>query len=168
MNRSVERLTGMAWMVLLALVVLLGITLVNLGGAVPALKPLGNATRAPTDWPSAAQVEPWFDRAGLVRLLSPPTNSVNPFFTLHFQPPPPPTTRPAEVTFLGYIQSGTNLPRAWLRIDKATKVMAPGDVVVADHRVARIARRTLVLTNAGGATNVLEFNIKRVLTVPIQ
>ena len=53
-------------------------------------------------------------------------------------------------------------------VDQATLPFSPGSVVVADHRVAAIARRTLVLTNAAGATNVLEFGLKRVLTVPIK
>jgi hypothetical protein len=167
MSHTVEKLIWMATLVLVVLVALLGITVVNLGGRVPALKPLGNGSRTATEWPTPAQVGGWFDLASLTRLTS-QTNGINPFFTRHFQPPPPPTTRPAELTYLGYFQGGTRAPRALILLDQATLPFNQGSVVVADHRVASIARRTLVLTNTAGATNVLEFNLKKVLIVPIK
>lgn len=167
MNRSVEKTILMATAVLVVLLVLLGIILLNLGGRVPALKPLGNASRSATEWPTPAQVGGWFERAAIARLHTQSSNSVNPFFTLHFQPPPPSTTRPAELTYLGYFQGGTSAPRALILLDQATLPFSVGSVVVADHRVASIARRTLVLTNTA-TTNVLEFNLKKVLTVPIK
>lgn len=168
MIQHVEKLIGLAVMVLAVLAGLWGITLRDLGGGVPALKTLGGAGRAAPEWPTPAQVAGWFDPENLTRPARPPTNSLGPFFTRHFQPPPPPTTRPAELTYLGYYQGSASTPRALILVDQATLPFSPGGLVIADHRIARIARRTLVLTNAAGATNVLEFNLKKVLTVPIQ
>jgi hypothetical protein len=167
MNRSVEKLIGMASVVLLVVLGLLGVILLNLGGQVPALKPLGNATRTATEWPTPAQVGGWFAPEAATRLHTQSSNAINPFHTLHFQPPPPPTTRPAELTYLGYFRGGSNAPRALLLVDAATLPFSVGSVVVADHRVAVIALRTLVLTNAT-STNVLEFNLKKTLIVPIK
>jgi hypothetical protein len=166
MFNSLEKRIWAAGAVLLALLALLGVTLLHLGGRVPALKPLGNgAARVAGEWPTPAQVAAWFDRQALTRVVT-ETNAPNPFLTLYFQPPPPPTTRPVELIYLGYLEGSANGRRAFLQVDQETRALAEGAVVVADHRVHQIASRTLVLTNQAGITNVLEFNIKKVLVVP--
>ena len=93
MSQATEKLIWIATLVLGVLVVLFGITAVNLGGRVPALKPLGNGSRAATEWPTPAQVGGWFELEALTRFTT-QTNGINPFFTRHFQPPPPPPPRP--------------------------------------------------------------------------
>lgn len=167
MLTPLEKRLAVALAVLTTLGGLLGLTLWHWGGGLPALKPLGNgATRVETRWPTLAQVEGWFVRPSLTRLVS-VTNAPNPFYTHYFQPPPPPTTRPVELTFLGYLESGTAGRRAFIQVDAQTRSLPAGATVVADHRIHRIERRTLILTNSVGVTNVLEFNIKKVLQVPV-
>ncbi len=167
MFTAFEKRLAVALAVLAALGVLLGLTLWNWGGGLPTLKPLGNgATRVETRWPTPAQVEGWFARPALTRLVS-VTNAPNPFFTRYFQPPPPPTTRPVELTILGYLEIGTAGRRAFIQVGAETRALPAGAAVVADHRIHRIERRTLILTNAAGVTNVLEFNVKKVLQVPV-
>ncbi len=167
MFTSLEKRLAVALAVLAAQGVLLGLTFWNWGGRLPALKPLGNgATRGETRWPTPVQVEGWFARPALTRLVC-VTNAPNPFFTRYFQPPPPPTTRPVALTYLGYLDSSAGERRAFLQVDDAVRPFGAGARVVADHHVHRIERRTLILTNTAGVTNVLEFNIKKVLQVPV-
>ncbi len=164
MNR-LEKSLALALVALAGLLLVLGLTLAHLGGRVPALKPLGNGlARDPGEWPGLQPTAGWFSRPALTRLLA-ETNSPNPVFTRYFQPPPPPTTRPVELTYLGYLE-GSRGRRAFLQINQETRTLPEGAVVVANHRIHQIARRTLVLTNDAGQTNVLEFNIKKVLIVP--
>lgn len=166
MFSDLEKRLLLAGAVLVGLLVLLGLTLANWGGRLPPLKPLGNgAARSEPAWPTPAQVQDWFSPAALARLAA-VSNPPNPFFTRYFQPPPPPTTRPAELTYLGYLESSTGERRAFLQVDAKTGQFSPGAVVVADHRLHRIERRSVILTNTAGVTNVLEFNVKKVLQVP--
>lgn len=166
MFSDLEKRLAVAAAVLVGLVGLLGLTLADWGGRLPTLKPLGNgAARSEPPWPTPAQVADWFSVPALTRLVA-VSNAPNPFFTRYFQPPPPPSTRPAELTYLGYLESSGGERRAFLQVDAAVRSFTAGAPVVADHRVHRIERRSVILTNAAGATNVLEFNVKKVLQVP--
>jgi hypothetical protein len=165
--RFIQRNFWIAAAVLIGSIVLLALTISHLGGRVPALKPFGRPAGGTNERPTLKQVEGWFQAASLTRLIA-QTGSPNPFFTLHFQPPPPPTTRKVELTYHGNITPSTGSRRAFVRVDTNSMVFTNGARVVADHAIQEIALRTLILTNAAGQTNVLEFNIKRVLEVPIQ
>ena len=166
MSLTLERSIWISTAALLGLLALVALTLVRLGGRVPALKPLGNATnRLSTDWLAFGDPQRWFRAEELARLAT-TTNLPNPFFTTFFQPPPPPSTKPVELTYLGFVDSDGRPRRALVQVDNATRLFTPGVQVVADHAVKDIARRTLVLTNAAGATNVLEFRIKKLLEIP--
>jgi hypothetical protein len=95
------------------------------------------------------------------------------FHTTHFQPPPKPsppapTTRTVEATYLGYFEAGGRPRRAIVRLGEAQAIIPAGSNLVADVFVSGIAMRTLTLTNAAGATNVLAFDVKTNLVVPIQ
>ncbi|MBE7504201.1 MAG: hypothetical protein HS113_28720 [Verrucomicrobiales bacterium] len=159
------------WLSVAALALLAGLlllTLPRLGGRVPALKPLSSATNGvPDNWLAFREAERWFRPLELTRLTA-QTNVLNPFFTLHFQPPPPPSTKTVELTYLGFLASSEGLRRAFVQIDDATRVFSNGATVVANHAVQDIARRTLVLTNADGRTNVLEFRVKKALQIPLR
>jgi len=166
MSNTLARSTWISVAALLGLTILALLTLVRLGGRVPALKPLGSATNGfASDWFTLQNASQWFEAGDLARLAG-QTNLPNPFFTTYFQPPPPPSTKPVELTYLGFVDSDGRPRRALIQVDKATRLFTPGLNVVADHAVKDIARRTLILTNGAGATNVLEFRIKKVLEIP--
>lgn len=166
MRSTLERRLLLALAVLGVLAALLGLTLWSLGGRLPELKPLGNGPGRPVeDWPSPAQVNDWFAVPSLTTLVA-VSNAPNPFFTRYFQPPPPPTTRPVVLTYLGYLDSSSGERRAFLQVDDAVRPFGIGARVVADHHVHRIERRSVILTNVVGVTQVLEFNVKKVLQVP--
>lgn len=166
MSNSLERSLWISLAVLLGLTVLVILTLVGLGGRVPALRPLGGATNGfSPDWFTLQDASQWFQANELARPTG-QTNVLDPFFTAYFQPPPPPSTKPVELTYLGFVDSEGRPRRALIQVDKATRLFTPGLKVVADHAVQDIARRTLILTNGSGATNVLEFRIKKVLEIP--
>ncbi len=163
---TLERRLLLALAVLAVLTGLLGLTVWNLGGRLPELKPLGNGPGRPgEDWPTSAQVDAWFALPALTALTA-TSNAPNPFFTRYFQPPPPPTTRPVALTYQGYLDSSAGERRAFLQVNDAVRPFTAGARVVADHHVHRIERRSVILTNAAGATNVLEFNVTKILQVP--
>ena len=105
----------------------------------------------------------------LPRSLASPTNTVNPFFTLHFQPPPPPpppATKKVELLYIGSMETSFGLKMAQVRYGDALMILTNGAKVVADHAVKEIQIRRLTLTNAAGLTNVLEFNVKGTVEIP--
>lgn len=166
MSPTLERSIWVSLAVLGALALIAFLTLTRLGGRVPALKPLGSTTNGyATDWSILRNAAPWFEPAPMTRLTA-QTNLPNPFFTTHFQPPPPPSTKPVELTYLGFVASEGRPRRALVQVDKTNHLFTPGAMVIAGHAVKDIARRTLILTNAAAVTNVLEFRIKKVLEIP--
>jgi hypothetical protein len=168
MSHAVEKSLWICGAALAGLLVLLAAILFRLGGRVPALRPLSGTTNAvAADWLTFDQAGPWFEVAELTRLTA-QTNARNPFFTRHFQPPPPPSTKRVELTYLGFLEGSGAARRAFIEIGDATRALANGAIVVADHGIQEIARRTLVLTNPAGVTNVLEFRIKKSLEIPAQ
>lgn len=166
MSRPLEQSIWISTAALVGLVALTVLTLSRLGGEVPALKPLGGSTnRLSTDELAFAGSGRWFQPEALALLVR-QTNLPNPFFTTYFQPPPPPSTKPVELTYLGFVDSEGRPRRALVQVDNATRLFTAGVTVVADHVVTEIARRNLILTNRAGATNVLEFRIKKLLEIP--
>ncbi len=167
MTPSLERSLWISAGVLSGLLVLLVLTVYRVGGNVPALRPLGGTNRlGPAALPVDAANE-WFQPAQLTRLIG-QTNFPNPFYTAHFAPPPPPSTKPVELTYLGFMDSDNRPRRALVQVNNATQLLTNGSRLVADHVVKDIARRTLTLTNGASITNVLEFRIKKVIEVPAQ
>lgn len=167
MTSTLQRQFLLAVVTLAGLALLLLLTLLGLGGRVPDLPPLGGQGRAMPDWPSPAQVGDWFSVPELARAVR-QTNAINPFFTLHFQPPPPPSTRRVTLTYQGSLRGSEDQVRAFVLVDTNTHVLAAGSNVVADHAVKSIALRTLILTNAAGQTNVLEFGVPKSLEIPVK
>ncbi len=167
MSSTLQRQFWFAIATLAGLATLLSLTLLGLGGRVPDLRPLGGEGRVTPEWPSPAQVGDWFSVGELARAVR-QTNAINPFFTRHFQPPPPPSTRRVTLTYQGSLESSDGKVRAFVLVDTNTLALAAGAVVVADHAVKSIALRTLILTNAAGQTNVLEFSVPKPLEVPIK
>jgi hypothetical protein len=93
----------------------------------------------------------------------------SPFFTTHFQPPKPkpPTTRKVEMTYLGLLESAAGQRRVFLRVDNETRIVNPGESIIADRAVAEVDLRTLSLTNNTPDAILLPFNVSKAVEVPI-
>ncbi|MBM3879800.1 MAG: hypothetical protein FJ387_08785 [Verrucomicrobia bacterium] len=165
----VEKSFGLALLWLAALVALLLLVLWQSGGRLPELGPL---PPPPTNGAAVAALRS-FDYPGLLAPRPPaavPTNAVSPFFTLQFQPPPPPpppATKKVELLYMGCYVSSTGDKLAYLQVVDQVLVLTNGAKVVADHMIQSISLPSMTLTNAAGQTNVLEFNVKKALDVPI-
>jgi hypothetical protein len=101
------------------------------------------------------------------------SNSLSPFFTRHFIPPPAPappapTTRKIELTYQGYYQAGDGLKQAMIKMGEAFLVSPVGAKLTANLFVAEATMQSLTLTNAAAQTNVISLNTKKELEVPIQ
>lgn len=100
------------------------------------------------------------------------SNSATPFFTRHFippavSPPPPPTTRKVELTYQGFFQAGDGPRQVFLKVGDSLLVGPVGVKAAGNFFVTEVSLQSLVLTNAAGQTNVLPFNAKKELEVPV-
>jgi hypothetical protein len=164
MPRFLERYLPLTLLLLAGLLALVALVARDLGGAVPELRLLPVRPMLPGGYVTTPQLQEWFSPASFAR-LAPGTNFVNPFHTLFFQPPPPSPTKPVELTYIGCVETSMGRRLAYLQIGGATLIMTNGSKVVADHVLHSIDMKAVILTNAQ-QTNVLPFNVKRVLQVP--
>ncbi|MEW6161455.1 MAG: hypothetical protein AB1813_28835 [Verrucomicrobiota bacterium] len=97
------------------------------------------------------------------------TNALHPFFTTFYQPAPAPkpTTRTIELVYSGYTQVADGARQAFVKVGPALKVAAPGAKLVSDLAIAEVSLKALILTNAAGQTNRLEFNVKKQIEIPL-
>jgi len=166
---SLERDRWLAVLLLGGLSALLAFAVMNLGGSLPDLpKPI---RRPPNAKPSiqVAGIDSLFAPTPLAQLASPP-KMLNPFDTTYYQPAPskPPTTRKVALTYQGFFQTAEGQKRAFLNVDDKLVVGPAGSKVVADLVVMNIALRSVTLTNSTAQTNVLEFNARKEVEVPVQ
>ena len=163
----IERDQAVAALLLAGLAALLVFVALNLGGTLPVLpRPKARPASAPSTVPVAAV-------SGLLDAPPPPhwnpTNQIlSPFHTTYYIPPPPqpPTTRKVELTYQGSVKSADGRERAFVKVGDALLVATNGTKVVADYAIATIALRSVLLTNAAGATNLLLFNAKKEIEIP--
>jgi hypothetical protein len=97
------------------------------------------------------------------------TNSLNPFFTRHFIPPPAPapTTRKIELTYQGYYQTSEGAKQAIVKLADAFFVTPIGAKVTANLYAVEATLQSLTLTNSSAQTNLLLLNVKKEIEVPI-
>jgi hypothetical protein len=165
MSNFLEKRLWLSVLLLAALVYVLVATLLHLGSEMPSLAPLRERPH-PARWSLAGdQAAQWFSVPALAAVTT-GTNIVNPFYTLHFQPPPPPPTKRIELVYQGCVEASSGLKLGYVQVEGGLLILTNGAKVVADHLVKDIQRRRLTLTNAAGQTNVLEFNVKKGLDVP--
>jgi len=98
------------------------------------------------------------------------TNSMNPFFTRYFIPPPsaPPTTRTVEVTYQGFYETDGGPRQAVCKVAEAFVTAAVGAKVAGNLFVSDATMQSLTLTNPAAMTNILQLNVKKEIVVPIQ
>jgi hypothetical protein len=165
---SLERDHWLAVVLLGGLATLLTFAAMSLGGSLPVLpKPNRRPANAAPAIP-VGSVNALFAPPTLAQ-LAPPANMVSPFYTTYYQPPTPaaPTTRKVALTYQGFVETADGQRRAFLKVDETLCVGPVGSKVVADLVVMDIGMRKLVLTNLA-QTNVLEFNARKELEVPVQ
>jgi hypothetical protein len=151
---------------------LLYLSLTHLGGRTPDYHELeASSTAAQSPAPVAR----------LGKLLAPgvwprtviETNSLSPFFTRHFIPPPaptppPPTTRKIELTYQGFFQTSDGPKQVIVKMGDTFLVAGVGTKMTANLFAAEATMQSLILTNSGAQTNLLLLNTKKEVEVPVQ
>ena len=144
---------------------------VRFGGKGPMFRD-ATAVSAPAQSPvPVAKLESLFSPGVWPRTVA-DTNLANPFFTRYFipqaaPPPPAPTTRKVEITYLGFYQSDG--PRhAMLKLADEFVARSVGAHVSTNWFVGEVTFRTLTLTNLAAQTTLLPLNEKKEIEVPIQ
>jgi hypothetical protein len=148
---------------------LLYLAVTHLGGKTFAVHE-ADSTAIPPQCPiPVAGLSSLFSAADL-RALPADTNSVNPFFTRYFMPPPsaPPTTRKIEVTYQGFYQTTGGPKQAVCKVADIFVAAAVGAKVTANLFIADATMQSLTLTNPAALTNILPLNVKKEIVVPIQ
>ncbi len=146
-------------------------SLIHWGGSMPELDAISADSGPILDFVAPEKVQRWFDPDVLAQLAV-GTNVVNPFFTTHFQPPPkpkpkpPPTTRTATLLFQGSVRTSQERLLAYILVEDKLSILTNGATVIADHVIAGLTARQVILTNALGETNVLTFRAPTTVTVP--
>lgn len=162
MIHFLERRLWLSLLLLGVLLAILGAAVTRLGGAMPVLRPLETQVETPPAFPAFREVGGWFAITSVLAA----TNGSNPFFTLHFQPAPPPPTKKLALLYQGGWISSKDERRAYLTVGDQFRVLTNGATVVADHAISEITLEALTLTNVAGQTNVLHFNVSTNLEVP--
>ena len=155
------------------LVILLVLVLKDWGGQLPVFP---NLKRRPVPLSQAVpvgRIEALFSAASLAQMM-PATNAANPFFTAHFRPPPAPpppppaTTRKVELIYQGFFQVESGSKYAFIKAGDSLVTGPVGTKVVADWVVAGIELNTVALTNNAAQTNLLQFNAKKEVEIPVK
>jgi hypothetical protein len=165
MFRFLERGFWLSALMLAALVLLVAVTGLNLGGGMPALPRLPGGEQPRWDWLEANRLAGWFSVSNAAR-FSATADGVNPFFTDYFKPPAPPQTKKVQVGYLGSFTSSRGERHAFVQLGEQTLVLTNGANVVADYYIREIEISSLILTNAAGQTNRVEFRSQAALQVP--
>ncbi|MBI3851097.1 MAG: hypothetical protein HY298_12595 [Verrucomicrobia bacterium] len=176
MFRALENSKWFSTVLLLGALVLLAVAVLNLGGQLNYRPELKRRATSPNATVLVGKIEALFSPATLAA-CRPATNSVNPFYTTYFQPPPTPpkpaTPTPAPsptkkilLTYQGVYQTAGGEKKAFVKVGDTLFVGPVGSNVVADLAVVDIALRTLTLKNAASQTNLLQFNVPKEVEVP--
>jgi hypothetical protein len=168
MLRTTNRDYWVAMGLLAVLVVLLALVVREYGVGLPEFPTAPARAERLVSAISAEDFERLF-RPEYVKDSSQDAKLQSPFFTTHFQPPKPkpPTTRKVDMTYLGLLQSAEGQRQVFLRIDTETRIVMPGESVIADLAVAEVDLRTLTLTNNATESILLPFNVSKPVEVPI-
>lgn len=164
---------------LITALALLVLALNHLGGDLPPRAEVKRQNN-PSDFTNVVEkIEGLFATETLIA-LRPATNTVSPFYTTHFQPPPAPapepvapapppsTTKKVSVVYQGVYETAAGDKKAFVKVDQQLVVGNIGTKVVADWTVDTIDRRTLTLKNAVSETNIFQFNVPKEVEIPIQ
>ncbi len=177
MLRSLENSKLFLVALLLGGLVLLVLAVRDLGGELPNRVQPKRHSNPPDATVLGGKIEALFSPT-TYPALRPATNTVSPFYTTYFQPPPsppaqpatpsppPPTTKKIPLTYQGVYESASGEKRAFIKVGEGVIVGPVGAKVVADLVVADIALRTLTLKNAASQTNILQFNVTKEVEVP--
>lgn len=152
----------------LSLWLLLYLALLSLRGQPPPLHE-ADASAAPPQNPVPVASLPDLFVPDAWPKLPAGTNTLDPFFTRYFMPPPAPpaTTRKIEVTYQGFYQADGGPKQALVKLDGAFMVRPIGASIATNLFVADVTLQTLTLTNHAAQTNILSLNAKKEIEVPI-
>jgi hypothetical protein len=155
-----------------ALWLLLCLVIFHLGGSAPAFRENDGFSPPPQSPVPVAKLDALFSPGIWPRHLA-DANTPDPFFTRYFlpkpaAPPPVPTTRKIEVTYLGYYQTASGPRQAVVKLAEGILVFPPGGRLATNLFVAQASFQTLLLTNSTAQTNMLTVNAKKEIEVPLR
>ena len=166
--------------ILLGAVLVLFLTVRNLGGNIPKAPQLTNPPATSLDISTNEQIKEIFSKVTFAK-LKPATNAVNPFFTAYFKPPappppppaptpppPPPTTRKVELFYQGFLQGALGERRAFVLVGTNLLVGPIGTKVIADFKVTGISLEGMTLKNGKTTEVVVPFRAKKDVEVPVE
>lgn len=143
--------------------------LVDLDSRLPREPRFEIRARELPDFQSMRLYAPLFENAQIPGGLY--TNETgNPFFTRHFEPPPPvvKTHETHTLIYRGFFEVRPGQGRAYVTVNKTENRLALGEELVGGFQLAEMALRTLTVTNAAGEVHVLEFLAPYTITIPLK
>lgn len=153
---------GVAWAVVAGVSILVVVVAIGLRDPLPQRPDfMRHATRMSEVVPMET-VEYLFSGENLSEMVI-PTNSLSPFYTTFYQPPPvpePPKAKRVVVVYQGFYESTDGRKLAFANVAGQPMTLPAGSRVVAGWFVNEIGLRTLTLTNAAGLSTVLQFRAK--------
>ena len=141
------------------------------GGKAPIFRD-ATAVSTPAQSPApVAKLETLFSPGIWSRTVA-ATNLASPFFTRHFipspaPPPPAPTIRMVEITYLGFYQTDNGPKQVAVKLADQFVFKPIGANVTTNWFFAEASMNRLTLTNVGAQTNLLLLNAKKEIEVPI-
>lgn len=176
MTTALNKNRVLAGTLLALLLVVLYVTASRLRGRLPALDELPATVPLRADLTPAGKVTGVFHTNQWPK-IQPAAGLTNLFFTTQFVPPPPPVAPPppppppppprkVALLYQGFFETAETVRHAYLQVDTNLVLIKLGSNVVADVSVAEIGRRSIILTNAAGQTNVIPFRVPKEIEVP--
>jgi hypothetical protein len=176
MTTALNKNRWLAGALLALLVTVLYMTVSRLRGRMPVLEELPPTIPLRADLTPAGKVAGAFHTNQWPK-IHPAAGLTNLLFTTQFVPPPPPVTAPppppppppprkVALLYQGFFETAETVRHAYLQVDTNQVLIKLGSNVVADVHVAEIGRRTLILTNSAGQTNVIPFRVPKEIEVP--
>jgi hypothetical protein len=150
---------------------LLYLAVTGLRGKPPEMHEADGTSVSPQRIVPVAKADQLLNQANWPQFVPVP-NTVDPFFTKHFIPPPAPlppapTTRKIELTYLGFFTSDGSKKQTIVKLADALLVTPIGAKVTANLYAVDATTLTLTLTNSTPQTNLLQLNVKKELEVPL-
>ncbi len=151
---------------------LLFVAVTKFGGKAPVYRD-AVALSSPAQSPAPVGKLERLSTPGIWPTILKDTNAVSLFFTKHFippltPPPPKPTTRKIDITYLGFSDAEGSARLVYFKLADAIEVKAVGAHVTTNWFIGGAAFQSLSLTNLAAQSTLVPLNEKKQIEVPIE